>query len=122
MKTSRLQVRKSSGLMVALWYVAARVRIAPSWLYHVGSPVGRRNDLMIGDIHKPQRRTAIITSDRPASPSRVNRARTGQASRLKYASRNVRLMAKSQAGIDHSITPASASANNRPTPPVVSPS
>src|SRR5689334_14664926 len=118
MKRFRLQARNSAGLLVTSWYVASTVRTAPSWLYHVGSPIGRRNDLMIGDIHRPQRRTPIITSVRPTSPSRVNRARIGQVSRRKYASRNVRLMANSQAGMDHSMTPESDSANRRLTPPV----
>src|SRR6478752_2961879 len=112
MKKSRLQVRNSAGLLVTSWYVATTVRTAPSWLYHVGSPIGRRNDLMIGDIHRPHRKTEIIVSVRPASPSRVNRARTGHGSRRKYASRNVRLIANSHAGIDHSITPARASLNS----------
>ena len=38
------------------------MRIAPSWLYQVGSPIGRRNELMIGDIQSPQRRTWIMFS------------------------------------------------------------
>src|SRR5436305_882841 len=111
MKMSRLQVRNSAGPLVTSWYVASTVRTAPSWLYQVGSPIGRRNDLMIGDIHRPHRRTPIIVSVRLTIPARVNRARIGQGSRRNQASRNVRLMANSQAGIDHSITPARASAN-----------
>src|SRR5438132_12188589 len=101
--------------------IATNVRIVPSWLYQVGSPTGRRNDLMIGDIHRPQRNTASMLSVRPIMPSRVKSALIGPASLRKYADKNVRFSANSQAGIDHSMTPAKLSAKKRLTPPVTVP-
>ena len=100
--------------------MAMIVRIAPSWLYQVGSPIGRRNELMIGDIHRPQRRTWIMFCVSPTSPSRVASAVIGPASLWKYAAMNVRLIAKSHDGIDKLMTPARASAKSRLTPPVTS--
>jgi hypothetical protein len=63
--------------------MATSVRIAPSWLYQVGSAIGRRNELMIGDIQRPQRRTPIMFSTSCTSPARVKSARIGPASRSK---------------------------------------
>ena len=43
-KTCRLQARNASGVIVASRKMASAVRIAPSWLYQVGSPsVGGRS-------------------------------------------------------------------------------
>ena len=64
-------VVKCAWLVVTSWTMATRVRMAPSWLYQVGSPIGRRNELMIGAIHRPQRRTWIMFCVSPTSPSRV---------------------------------------------------
>ena len=60
--------------------MAMIVLIAPSWLYQVGSPIGRRNELMIGDIHRPQRRTWIMFCVSPTSPWRVASEVIGPAS------------------------------------------
>ena len=79
MKTCRLQARNASGLSRRRpGRSPSTVRIAPSWLYQVGSPIGRRNDLMIGDIHRPQRSTSIMFS-RELRPARrcVKSARIG---------------------------------------------
>ena len=62
MKTWRLQARKASGPRVQSRKIARVVRMAPSWLYQVGVPMGRRNELMMGDIHRPHRRTWIMFS------------------------------------------------------------
>src|SRR3954466_11665753 len=98
--------------------MAMIVLIAPSWLYQVGSPIGRRNELMIGDIHRPQRSTKIMFSDSSISPARVASDRIGAGSLRKYAVMKARLIANSQAATDQLRTPARASANSTPTPPV----
>ncbi len=61
---------------------------------------------MMGAIHRPQRctRTAWVTT--PASPSRVNRWRSGSRLRLKIAVSTIRLMLNSGAAIDQLMTPA----------------
>ena len=89
--------------------MAMIVLIAPSWLYQVGSPIGRRNELMIGDIHRPQRRTWIMFCVSPTSPSRVASEVIGPASFWKYAAMKARLIAKSHDGIEKLMTPARAS-------------
>ena len=65
---------------------------------------------MIGDIQRPQRRTEIMVSSGPTIPAQVNRALIGaDCFSKKAAAMKVRLIANSQAGIDHSITPDRAS-------------
>ena len=76
---------------------------------------------MIGDIHRPQWSTTIMFSASWASPSWVKNVRIGVVSCWKYAVMKVRLMANSQAAVDQPITPASASANSKLTPPVTTP-
>ena len=80
MKTWRLQARNASGSASQSRKMASAVRIAPSWLYQVGVPIGRRKELMIGDIQSPQRRTWIMFSPSWTSPSLVKRVRIGVAS------------------------------------------
>ena len=119
MKTWRLQVAgRPHG---SSWRPETRqlqCGFPPSWLYQVGSPTGRRNELMMGDIHKPQRRTSIMFWLSSTRPSLVKSDLMGAVSRRKQAAMKVRLSAKSQAGMAQLMTPAKASANNRFTPPV----
>src|SRR4051812_16820322 len=109
MKTCRLQARNASGGSVESRTIASAVRTAPSWLYHVGSPIGRRKELMIGDIQRPQRRTTIRFSPSCASPSFVKKLRIGVVSFWKYAVMKVRLIANNHAAVDQLIRPASDS-------------
>src|SRR3954470_18257501 len=100
MKIWRLQARKASGLIVESRKIARAVRTAPSWLYQVGVPIGRRKELMMGDIHRPHRSTWIMFSASWVIPSFVKSSRIGAGSFQKYALMNVRLIAKSQAAVD----------------------
>ena len=76
---------------------------------------------MIGDIQRPQRSTTIMFSASWTNPSRVKKVRIGAGSFWRYAVMKVRLIANSQAAVDITITPCSASAKSRLTPPVTTP-
>ena len=96
-------------------------RTAPSWLYQVGSGDWRRKELMIGDIHRPQRITRTACSTRPSSPPALNRPLIGRRLRSSSAVSSAKLMLNSGAAIDQLMTPASNSAQNSRTPPATSP-
>ena len=71
---------------------------------------------MIGDIHRPQRRTWIMFSASWTSPSRVNSV-ADRRRVLPEVGRHERPVDREQPGGDRPlITPASASANSRLTP------
>ena len=85
--------------------VAASVRTAPSWLYHAGAPDWRRNVLMIGAIHRPQRSTRTVRSTRPCTPGPLKKPLMGARLRSSNAVSNTALIANSGAASDQLMTP-----------------
>ena len=67
-KEGETELAEGGGAPAASVAMATPDRIAPSWLYQVGSGDWRRNELMIGAIHSPQRSTRTPCSTRPSTP------------------------------------------------------
>ncbi len=105
MNIIRLKSRKSPGERPMSPPIATSERTAPSWLNHEGRPDWRRNVLMIGAIHRPQRSTRTPSSTRLSRPGPLKRALMGARLRSSNAASRTALIANSGAASDQLMTP-----------------